>query len=280
MRPIVDGIDSPFHELARYLAKLIKPTTGKTESHVKNSYDFVDKIRAIQVSADEILVSFDVTSLFTNVPKEKATELTRASLQEDNTLKDRTTLSADDIVKGVTVCLNSAYFVYNNRLFNQMEGLAMGSPLSPVLANIYMEDFETKVMMHPEIAPRMWIRYVDDTFVIIKRERLDRFNNFINSIDPNIKFTMEVESETGQLSFLDCMVHRMSNGKLKTTVHKKPTDTGSFLSYTSAHPKQVFASIAKSALKRAQRLCTEEEDRRSTEVEISNRLAKYGYPKN
>ncbi|CAH8465403.1 unnamed protein product, partial [Dicrocoelium dendriticum] len=146
VRPIVDGIGSPTHELARYFARLLQPLTGRTSAFVKNSYDFAQKIASLKIESDDLMVSFDVTSLFTNVPKEEALGIARRCLNEDVTLNDRTKLTVNQIIEGMTVCLNMSYFVFQSKLYSQEQGLAMGSPISPVLANLYMEDFENRAL--------------------------------------------------------------------------------------------------------------------------------------
>ncbi|CAH8639539.1 unnamed protein product, partial [Dicrocoelium dendriticum] len=106
----------------------------------------------------------------------------------------------------------------------------------------------------------------------------DAFLNHLNSINGNINFTMELESCSGTLPFLDCLVHR-NGGRLKTTIYRKPTDTDGVLHYSSGYPKQVYAAIASSLFHRAQTLCTEEEDRKAARKETVSKLVDSGYPR-
>ncbi|GAA49703.1 hypothetical protein CLF_103447 [Clonorchis sinensis] len=111
----------------------------------------------------------------------------------------------------------------------------------------------------------------------MKRDKVNEFYNYLNELSPQIKFSMEIESTSGTLAFLDCMTHKVG-GKLKTTVYEKPTDTGAVLNYSSAHPKSVFASIASSMFRRVRALCTEEVDRTAAQIEVINKLRGSGYP--
>ena len=83
----------------------------------------------------------------------------------------------------------------------------MGSPVSPVIANIYMESFEDRALTSAVNPPRWWKRYVDDTFVIMKKAHKDEFLLHINSIDQSIQFTTEEAREDGSMPFLDMFGH-------------------------------------------------------------------------
>ncbi|KER29147.1 hypothetical protein T265_04157 [Opisthorchis viverrini] len=142
---------------------------------------------------------------------------------------------------------------------------------------MYMEDFEQKALNGLECPPRVFWRYVDSTFVVIKWDKVNEFFQHLNTLDPHIKFSMELESTSGTLAFLDCMTHK-SGGKLKPTVYRKSTDSSAVLNYSSAHPQAVYASIASAMFRRVRALCTEEVDRRAAQVEVKKRLQANGYP--
>ena len=81
----------------------------------------------------------------------------------------------------------------------------MGSPVSPIVANLYMEYFERKALCTTS-APRLWITYVDDTFIIQQEDQKQNFLEHINQIDPAIKFTVESNEENSAIPFLDTLV--------------------------------------------------------------------------
>ena len=138
LRPIVSCIGSPSYQLSKYIASIISPLAGKTSSHVLNSKHFAETMRDVTIGEDESLVSFDVTSLFTNVPIGEAVEIIRDRLREDEDLVERTPLSPDRIAELLSLCLKSTYFSYGGEFYEQREGAAMGSPVSAVVANLYM----------------------------------------------------------------------------------------------------------------------------------------------
>ena len=103
--------------------------------------------------------------------------------------------------KMLQFCLRSTCFVFQGQHYEQIEGAAMGSPLSPIVANIFMEEFETKALETAPHPPSLWKRFVDDTFVIIEAQYKDEFFHQINSIDDNLKFTAETTRVDGAIPF-------------------------------------------------------------------------------
>ena len=134
----------------------------------------------------------------------------------------------------------------------------MGSPLSPIIANIYMEHFEEKTLSSAPMKPKVWRRYVDDTFVLWShgRETLESFLNHLNSHHNAIQFTMEEEVDR-QIAFLDVLVRREGN-KLTTSVYRKKTHTDRYLDYNSHHHPRVLAGVVKCLKNRAVSICDTE----------------------
>ena len=97
LRPIVSGTHSVTYNLSKYLATILSPLVGNTQHHVKNSQDFANKVKNLQLEPDETMVSYDVTSLFTCIPTIEAVAAVRGRLLQDNTLHERTKLSPDHI---------------------------------------------------------------------------------------------------------------------------------------------------------------------------------------
>ena len=152
LRPIVSCIGAPSYQLSNHMASLISPLAGEADSHVKNSKHFMEVMVGLRVE-DEMLISFDVTSLFTNIPVDKAVQVIWDKLQGDEMLADRTTLSPDRVVELFEACLRSTYFSYGGDVYEQREGAAMGSPVSAVVANPYMEFFEELVLRSASAKP-------------------------------------------------------------------------------------------------------------------------------
>ena len=92
----------------------------------------------------------------------------------------------------------------------------MGSPISPIVANLFMEDLDIKAINASPCHPSLWKRYVDDTFTIIKTAHRSSFLEHINSIDPNIQFSSEDSRRDGSMPFLDILITPKEDGRLST----------------------------------------------------------------
>ena len=173
LRPIVSCIGSPTYGLSKHIASLLSPLEGKSDYYVKNSEHFINAIDDITLEQDDVLVSYDVRSLFTNVPVDEAIEVIFGMLVDDESLLDRTTLDARRIADLLELCLKSTYFGYQGMFYEQLEGAAMGSPVSAVVANLYMEHFENMALRSSPVQPKLWKRYVDDICCVLKNGEED-----------------------------------------------------------------------------------------------------------
>ncbi|KAJ2937676.1 hypothetical protein O0L34_g17486 [Tuta absoluta] len=130
----------------------------------------------------------------------------------------------------------------------------MGSPISPLMADIFMEDFEDRALRHAPAVPKMYKRYVDDTFTILPQDQVTAFLNHLNSIHPNIKFTMESEQKN-QLAFLDILKIKNTNGTISHSVYRKTTHTDRYLNGNSHHHPSQLAAVGTSLFQRARGIC-------------------------
>ena len=177
---------------------------------MKNSAHFVEKISSVKIDSNDCLVSFDVKSLFTQVPVQDALGIIKDRLEHDESLSDRTAMTPQQVCSLTELCLRSTYFKHEDQFFVlETEGTAMGSPLSPVVAGLFMEDFEQTALVTADREPKLRLRYVDDTFIIWPhgRTQLVTFLDHLNGLCEKIQFTMEIEEEN-QLPFLDVLVKR------------------------------------------------------------------------
>ncbi|XP_050957575.1 uncharacterized protein LOC127158535, partial [Labeo rohita] len=279
LRPIVSSINSVTYNIAKYLATVLAPLVGNTPHHVNNSMDFVDKIRGLSLQGDETMVSYDVISLFTCVPTVLAVETVRSRLSHDPMLRERTQLNPDQVSTLLELCLNTTYFKYKDVFYRQKHGCAMGSPVSPIVANLYMEEVEKKALeTYSGTLPTHWFRYVDDTWVKIKINEIGPFTDHINSVDDYIKFTKE-EMRENQLPFLDCGMYLENEGDLQVEVYRKPTHTDQYLMFDSHHPLEHKLGVIRTLQHRAGTIPTNQEARIKEQKHIEKALKQCHYPK-
>ena len=217
---------------AKYLADVLSPLAGKTEHHVKNSKVITEYVKNLKVDPDEEL-SYDVLALFTSIPVNKATVIIRKRLEEDENLNKRTPLSCNDIITLLEKCLNCTYFLHKDQYYLQVHGAAMGSPVSPIVCNLYMENFEQMALAKAENPSLWWKRYVDDTYMVLRKDQTQSFTDYLNTVDEDIKWTTEgevvkeVEVEgmenrmERRLAFWDMLSVINEDGTIKTRVYRK-----------------------------------------------------------
>ena len=132
----------------------------------------------------------------------------------------------------------------------------MGSPVSPIVANLYMEYFEGKALTSAASPPSIWYRFVDDTWVIQQQSSKQEFQEHINQVDPAIKFTVEGTQGNGAIPFLDTLVTLQADGSLSITVYRKPTHTDQYLQWDSHHSLSAKYSVIGTLTHRAKTVCT------------------------
>ena len=255
LRPIVSSCGSVTYGVAKELAKILKPLVGKSPHHINSIQDFVEQVKHITLVPGECLSSYDVSALFTSVPIDPVLKVIKDLLVKDSTLKDRTNMCVEDIVLLLEFCLKHTYFSFQGQFFEQVEGAAMGSPVSPIVAKLYMEYLEQKALSTAPHPPRFWHRFVDDTFVIHKEVNKQDFLQHINSVDPAIRFTVEDNKQDGSIPFLDTMVKPEANGSLSITVYRKPTHTDQYLQWDSHHNLSAKFSVINTPSPTGPKLC-------------------------
>ena len=199
-------------------------------------------------------------------------------LANDKDLQQRTTMSIHHITSLLEFCLKSTSFVFQGQHYQQMEGSAMGSPLSPIVANIFMENSEKEALETAPHPPSLLKRYIDGTFVIQETQYKNEFFHHINSLDDNIKFTAETTKADGSMPFLDTLVTPQSDGSLATTVYRKPTHTNQYLQWDSHHAISNKYSIISSLLHRAKDICSNQHLLEEEQTHIQRALSMCKYP--
>ena len=249
IRPILSAIGTVNYKIAKFFIPILRTLTTNNYT-IQDTFTFVQTLLSIPDADQYIMASFDVTSLFTNVPLDETIDIILQMLFEVNETVNG--LNKNQFRNLLELATKDIMFYFNGKLYKQIDGVAMGSPLGPTLANIFMCFYEQQWLRDcPEIfKPSHYFRYVDDTFLLFKsRDQVENFLNYMNSKHPNIKFTCEYENQN-TLSFLDIRITK-ENNSFVTSIFRKPTNTGLTMKYDSFLPSRYKENLISILIYRA-----------------------------
>jgi len=177
-----------------------------------------------------VLLSLDVTALFTNVPLDLAMDGISNRWVH---IEQYTNIPKKDLLMAVKFVLSSTYFTFNNRIYKQTYGTPMGSPLSPIVADV-VQDLESACINKFDFNLTFYYRYVDDIVLAAPREKTNAILDSFNNYHERLNFTVEYEKDCS-LSFLDLLIS-ITNNTIHIDWFHKDTFSGRFLSFFSSHP--------------------------------------------
>ena len=179
---------------------------------------------------NKYLAHLDIKSLYTNIPVDRCIECLHDHLRKSNSTLP---LPISKMIKTCTLCTSHCYFQYNNILYKQKFGLPVGSPLSSVLACIYLEFLESSPLEYIIPNTPHYFRYIDDILLIYPQDLdLHSITDRLNNLEPSIKFTYELEFNN-TLPFLDILLRNIN--KLEFEVYRKPTFKNDQIHFNSHH---------------------------------------------
>ncbi|CAF3757340.1 unnamed protein product [Rotaria sp. Silwood1] len=282
VRPIVASINAPARQISSFLDQLLTPIYNYVTKDITfiNSIDLIRKLKEYEqkgyLTSTTLLVIFDVTDLYTMIPRDGAIAALRRFCQKYSANGKIGNLKVETIIKLACVVLDTNTFAYKDKYYRQIKGGAMGSPFTMALANIYMLEWEQKLLQHQNRHHEIYGRYIDDVFMttnLTKEEILEQLNETIKT-DPNIKITITINQA---LEYLDATVEN-NNGQLKTTIYHKTAWEPHILPYESDHPRHMHANIIYTMLVRAARICSTVEHFDMERLSAEMILLVNGYP--
>lgn len=234
LRPISSSIEVPCYKLSKHIGGILRNII-LDKYNIKNSLELKEKLEVVSLDENEILISLDVVSLFTNIPINLAINNIMAQW---STLRNHTQIPRTHFLKILQFCLNdNNYFIYDKTIFNQTYGMPMGNPLSPTIADIVLDTLlerTTEELREKNVHIKLITKYVDDLFAIIKKSDekiiLETFNKYHNKL----KFTIEKE-QNGSIPYLDMRIYREHNGII-TDWYTKNIASGRLINYHSTQP--------------------------------------------
>lgn len=283
-RPIVAGPHCETSRLSQVLDILLKPFLNKVQSYLRDDIDFVTFVPST-VPEQTKLVSFDVVSLYTNIPHELGAEAISFWLDKyPDLLNER--FSKVFVQEGLKLVLENNNFCFNEAWFNQIKGTAMGTKVAPTYATLVLGYLEEKLYVKlqenegtefAQYIKNQWKRYLDDCFIFWKLSlhQFETFENALNSLHKDISFKKQ-ESDK-QMPFLDILVKK-DGTYISTDIFFKQTDSKQYLNFKSCHPKHTKVNIPFSL---ARRICTIVSDSsllRERLIEMASILVHRRYP--
>ena len=251
IRPILSVSGTYNFKLAKWLDEKLKPISIN-EFTISDPLRFSEELRKNRNV--EILVSYDVSSLFTNVPVDETIEILvqKAFHEEWFNNKYKLALKECDLRALLSIAVKNQLFQLDGKLYEQIDGVAMGSPLGPLMANTFMCSIEEKLVSNM-VMPSFYHRFVDDTITPQRNlATAEDFLDTLNNCHESLNFTMECEVG-GKLPFLGMEAIR-NKEQLETKVHVKPTNTGLLLHCQSHVDRRYKRSLITTMLNRAFRL--------------------------
>lgn len=276
-RPIVSDCGSETYHTAEYLDSFLNPLSTGHDSYIKDTYDFVEKVKQTEVPTESFLFSIDIDSLYTNIDIKEGINSIRNIFHKYPDKKR----PEKELLQLLEINLTRNDFEFNGDFFLQIKGTAMGKKFAPAYANIFMAEWETAALAKCVKKPLYYYRFLDDIWGIWPHSEQDfeTFLSTLNGHNDSIKLKSTISRTT--IDFLDTTTFKGPNfpqtHKLDIKVFFKPTDTHALLFKTSFHPKHTFAGLVKSQLLRFHRICTQQTDFRAATKILFSALTSRGY---
>ncbi|XP_058865981.1 uncharacterized protein LOC131708063 [Acipenser ruthenus] len=276
-RPIVSDCNSESYRIAEYIDHFLNPLSTKHTSYLKDTYDFIDKIKTLKLPETAFLFTIDIDSLYTNIE----TNTGIAAIRKCLNLNPDPTRPDEELIKLLEISLTKNDFEFDNQFYLQTKGTAMGKRFAPSYANIYMADWEETILPRCPHRPTHYFRYLDDIWGTWTHS-MEEFTHFISLLNTHhqsikVKYT----THNSKVNFLDTTTykgpHFSQTHQLDTKVYFKETDTHTLLHKTSYHPKHTFRGLIKSQLLRFHRICTQHTDFQAATKVLFTALRQRGY---
>ena len=277
LRSSLSNVNHYSYKLAKFFIPLL---TSLTTSRfiISDSFSFVQEhLSSDTDSRNVFMASFDVVSLFTNIPVNETIGIIPNALFSDHQFFHG--LDRSGFEKLLSLSVKNCHFIFNCRLYQQVDGVAMGSPLGPLFANIFMSFHEQKWLNScpSSFSPLLYKRYVDDCLLLFRSlHHVPLSLEYLNRQHANITFTAEIERD-GKLPFFDIDISG-SESKFATSVYRKPTFTGLFTNFHCFIPNGMKQNLVSCLIHRIFNLCSSYENFH-TQLEIVRKLLNLnGFP--
>ena len=279
IRPIVSGCSGPTERVSSFLDHIIKPLVPTMPSYIKDSPHLISLLENTHIPSNAILVTIDVSSLYTNIPQDEGTNACLDAIEA----AEASHIPRNALRQLFDIVLRCNVFSFNGQIYQQIQGTAMGTKMAPSYANLFMDRFERAFLAQEPILPLVWKRYIDDILCIWTgtRSELDGFLDRLNKAHRTLRFTWSISNE--RIEFLDLNIFK--GGKFNTTnhldisTHFKTTNTFQYLHFSSSHPRSIFKGLVKGEAIRFLRSNTNAHTYYNTISTFRKHLLRRNYPR-
>ena len=282
VRPIVSGCGGPTERISQFIDLHLQPFVPKVKSYIRDSGHLINILEKTKIPTSSILATIDVKSLYLKIPHKEGVEAVKNRLYFKNRESDTVPIPPGAMSDLLNIVLTQNYFQFNDSMYHQVQGTAMGTKMAPAYANLFMAELEEKLLRNHTTDPILWKRYIDDILCIWpgSQQSLDHFIQYLNGAHPTIKFTCE--SSPHSVDFLDVTIYKgdryRSTGTLDIKPFFKPTNKFQYLEYSSAHPRNMFRGLIKGELTRLLRACSDEAEYLKIQAKTFRLFRDRGYP--
>lgn len=236
LRPIISSIDSPNSKIAHFVTDILtKAYSKENRYYISDSFQFSSIVNDMHIPDDHVIASFDVVSLFTNIPLDL---VLRSIGNRWDTIKNFCTLDLNRFIELIKFVFDTTFFSFDGKFFKQIFGTPMGSVISPIISLYVMDDLLDIALNRLPYQMFLIKKYVDDIICVLPSNQLDITLDIFNGVHDKIKFTIEKENNDFSVPFLDTLVMRFGDC-IRTDWYTKPTSSGRYVNYHSYHTTKV-----------------------------------------
>lgn len=276
-RPIVSDCNSETYQTAEFIDYYLNPLSTKHKSYIKDTYDFIEKVKNINLPEKAFLFTIDVESLYTNIDTKEGIEAVKNIFRSNPNVKR----PEKELLQLLEINLTKNDFEFNGEYFLQVKGTSMGKKFAPAYADIFMAAWEEGALNKCVKKPLHYYRYLDDIWGVWTHSEED-FEYFLHSLNThNASIKLKATTSHTSVNFLDTTTFKgpdfKGTLKLDVKVYFKETDTHTLLYKTSHHPKHTYTGLIKSQLLRFHRICTQKADFETATKVLFSALSSRGY---
>ena len=239
LRPINSSLQYPNSKIAQLVTDILTKSYERDNTYyISDSFQFASFINNFELPENYVLVSLDVTSLFTNIPLQLVIDSVKKRWPN---IQPHTDISQDRFIELISFVFDTTYFTFQERFYKQIFGTPMGSVVSPIAAQYVMDDFSDVCLPTLPFQMPFIKKYVDDIICAVPRDSVDSTLVAFNNVHQRLQFTIERETNNA-VPFLDTSVVR--DGRIiRTDWYTKPTASGRYINYHSYHTTKMKINV-------------------------------------